>query len=153
MKNQYFGDINDYRKYGLIRAIIEVTNARMLIGWMLTPDDGSTDGKFISYLDDPERWSHHDPDLFHRLKDLLANGGARNVRLLDGTNLLPSSTGFTDIVPDAVTARLKWSQSLLEKSNHCDFVFLDPDNGLEVKSKPLGGRCRIRKKTYGKHLV
>ena len=33
MKDQYFGDINDYRKYGLLRPIIASS------GWMLTPDD------------------------------------------------------------------------------------------------------------------
>jgi len=37
MKNQYFGDINDYRKYGLLRCFAE---AGLNIGvcWMLTPE-------------------------------------------------------------------------------------------------------------------
>ena len=69
MKDQYFGDINDYRNFGLLRA----SHLRLLIAWMLTPNDGSTDGKHIAYLDKPEQWSHHDPALFHTLKALLAS--------------------------------------------------------------------------------
>lgn len=56
MKNQYFGDINDYRKYGLRRAILDSTRLQMLVAWMLTPDDGSTDGNFITYLEKPDKW-------------------------------------------------------------------------------------------------
>ena len=40
MKNQYFGDINDYRKYGLLRLIAKKTGLKIGICWMLTPDDG-----------------------------------------------------------------------------------------------------------------
>jgi hypothetical protein len=41
MKNQYFGDINDYRKYGLLRMLHSTGDGRLLVAWMLTPDDGS----------------------------------------------------------------------------------------------------------------
>jgi hypothetical protein len=44
MKNQYFGDINDYRKYGLLRMLQSSGGGRLLVAWMLTPDDGSRDG-------------------------------------------------------------------------------------------------------------
>jgi hypothetical protein len=44
MKNQYFGDINDYRKYGLLRILQSTGNGRLLVAWMLTPDGGSRDG-------------------------------------------------------------------------------------------------------------
>ncbi len=45
MKNQYFGDINDYRKYGLLRAIQSKGEARLLVAWMLTENDGSRDSR------------------------------------------------------------------------------------------------------------
>ena len=35
MKNQYFGDINDYVKYGLLR-VFSATH-RVAVCWMLTP--------------------------------------------------------------------------------------------------------------------
>ena len=43
MKNQYFGDVNDYRKYGLLRAISLNTDWNLLVAWMLKPDDGGPD--------------------------------------------------------------------------------------------------------------
>ena len=64
MKDQYFGDENDYHKYGLLRSIIRVGDFRTLAVWMLTPDDGSPDGRFIRYLEDPVKWSQFDPNLF-----------------------------------------------------------------------------------------
>ena len=45
MKNQYFGDINDYRKYGLLRIVAGPGKMSLLVAWMLTPDDGKTDGE------------------------------------------------------------------------------------------------------------
>ena len=63
MKNQYFGDINDYRKYGLIRILSDGGIIRTGICWMLTPDDTRTDGKFTQYLINPEEYKKFDPDL------------------------------------------------------------------------------------------
>ena len=39
MKNQYFGDINDYRKYGLLRILSTYGPIKTAVCWMLTPDD------------------------------------------------------------------------------------------------------------------
>jgi len=138
MKNQYFGDINDYRKYGLLRSILNTTNVRMLVAWMLTPDDGSTDGRFISYLENPARWADFDPTLFHELKALLRVAGERRVSLIEDTELLRGANYFGTRVPEPARERRAWFSSLLEKSRNSNFVFLDPDNGIEVKSKPYG---------------
>ena len=49
MKNQYFGDLADYRKYGLLRTL---AGAGLSAGvcWMLTPDDDSGHGNNAGYL-------------------------------------------------------------------------------------------------------
>ena len=138
MKNQYFGDINDYRKYGLLRSISGVSNLQTLVAWMLTPDDGSTDGKFTKYLSEPERWSKYDYSLYSTLKHLLNAHANRKVALLEETNLLDRTEYFSKVVPDAAAKRSSWFTELLQKSEGSDFVFLDPDNGLEIKSKPYG---------------
>lgn len=54
MKDQYFGDINDYRKYWLIRVLQAETGLRVLVTWMLTLDDGRRDGELRAYLDQPD---------------------------------------------------------------------------------------------------
>jgi hypothetical protein len=45
MKNQYFGDVNDYRKYGLLRSLTAGGRITTTVCWMLTPDDGRPDGR------------------------------------------------------------------------------------------------------------
>ncbi|MDO8501594.1 MAG: hypothetical protein Q7S20_07100 [Gemmatimonadaceae bacterium] len=55
MKHQYFGDVNDYRKYGLLRILQQASGLRLGVCWMLTPDDTRTDGKFVAYLGDSKR--------------------------------------------------------------------------------------------------
>ncbi|MDW7762073.1 MAG: hypothetical protein SCM96_15710 [Acidobacteriota bacterium] len=138
MKDQYFGDINDYRKYGLLRALIHAGQFRLLVAWMLTPDDGSSDGKLISYLKHPGKWSGYDPDLFQTIKSLLDSGRTRSVKLIEKAGVLPNTKYFTPYVPDKASDRLLWFEDLCRNAQGCDFVFLDPDNGLEVKSKPYG---------------
>lgn len=140
MKDQYFGDINDYRKYGLLRAIIRASGFRLLVAWMLTPDDGSTDGKFISYLEHPGKWSRHDTVLFQKIKELLASGWKRRVSLIESTSLLLKAEYFSSHVPDTASGRSSWFNSLNKRAQECELVFLDPDNGLEVKSKGYGGK-------------
>ncbi len=138
MKDQYFGDINDYRKYGLLRAIARTSERRLLVAWMLTPDDGSMDGKFISYLENQGKWSRHDSVLFRELKNLLVHGQKRRVSLIENTDILPNTEYFSSYVPDTASGREQWFSSLAERAQECEFVFLDPDNGLEVKSKAYG---------------
>jgi hypothetical protein len=151
MKNQYFGDINDYRKYGLLRALRDAAPLQILVAWILTPDDGSTDGKFTTYLDDPINWRRHDPELFDGIKALMPNGALRSVHLIEGTNLLPGAVYHSAVVPDAAPNRNEWFQSLQLASSGSDFVFLDPDNGLEIKSRPFG-RQKSSKFTYWREI-
>lgn len=140
MKDQYFGDINDYRKYGLLRAIVRSSELRILVAWMLTPDDGSTDGKFISYLEQAGKWARHDPVLFHGLKELLTSDQQREVSMVENACLLLKAECFRLNTPDEASGRDQWFKSLNHQAHSCDFVFLDPDNGLEVTSKPYGGK-------------
>lgn len=138
MKNQYFGDINDYKKFGLLRTISSASNLSILITWMLTENDGSTDGKFIQYLQEPKKWEHYDPPLYRELANLLNGCSDRNVGLIEGSKLLNGSSYYSKLVPDDTTGRNSWFSGLTSVSNNSDLVFLDPDNGLEIASKPYG---------------
>lgn len=147
MKNQYFGDINDYKKYGLLRAIIATTDFLILVNWMLTPDDGSPDGKFTTYLRQPERYSDHDPELFTGLHQLVAEQGKRYVRAIEETDLLPGARYFSLLTPDDSFTRSEWFDRSMALLGGTDLVLLDPDNGLEVSSVPYG-RKRSSKYLY-----
>ncbi len=140
MKNQYFGDVNDFRKYGLLRAISNAVQFQMSVAWMLTPDDGSTDGKFTAYLDAPVAWRSHDPELFDGIKALMNSGAPRSVALIESTDLLPGTTYHSTVTPDPASERDSWFQNLRDTLTGADFVFFDPDNGIEIQSRPYGRR-------------
>ena len=138
MKNQYFGDVNDYRKYGLLRSVQSVSSLNLLVAWMLTPDDGGPDGGFRSYLSQPGRWKRFDPELYAGLASLLQSARHPRVSFLEDTDLLPRSSFFSEEVPENHSERNRWFSSLLRASSSVDVVFLDPDNGIEIPSKPAG---------------
>jgi len=140
MKNQYFGDVNDYRKYGLLRVLTGQGKLSVAVCWMLTPDDGRTDGRFTEYLTQPEKWRHYDSELFERLRETVAVRGERDVRYADEAGLLSSARFHTELLSDDAESRTHYFDEFWRVLEGCDFVFFDPDNGLEVKSKPYGRR-------------
>src|SRR3954464_1849408 len=70
MKNQYFGDVNDYRKYGLLRSLVLADGLRIGVCWMLTPDDHRPDGEKTKYLNprSERNWRSLDPILYEFLQ-------------------------------------------------------------------------------------
>ncbi len=138
MKDQYFGDVNDYRKYGLLRILQADSPLRMLVAWMLTPGDERSDGRLTSYLEQPGRWERFDPELYRALAGFLSDRADRGVGQIEGTDLIPSATYFSELVPDDAPGRRRWVDGLRDAAGDRDLVFLDPDNGIEVKSRPPG---------------
>jgi len=138
LKNQYFGDINDYRKYGLLRRLLDGGASSALVAWMLTPNDARSDGRRVQYLRKPQSWRRFDPELFSSLRAMLCSRRPRSVDLIENSALLPRCRFFSEIVPDGRVARAEYLRRLAGAARKADLVFLDPDNGLEVRSKPLG---------------
>ena len=126
MKNQYFGDINDYRKYGLIRALQVEAQLKVLVAWMLTLNDQRRDGELRSYLREPDEWLRFDPELYRGLTDLLDTGVTPRVGLIEESSLLGTADYFSEIVPDAATPREAWARRLLKAASESEFVFLTP---------------------------
>ena len=138
MKNQYFGDISDYLKFGLLRALQSTGLHRLLVAWMLTPDDNRKDGLFRFLKIISETWKHFDPELYTWLEQTLRSANTPAVELIEKTKLLPRTRFFSDLVPDKREPRYIWSDGLLDAAADMDLVFLDPDNGIEVPSRPIG---------------
>ena len=90
MKNQYFGDINDYLKYGLLRALIMETRLRLGVCWMLTADDGRPDGGKTRYLDQAAVWRAYEPPLFDMLQTAVRKG-ERNIEAVETGRILPEA--------------------------------------------------------------
>jgi hypothetical protein len=140
MKNQYFGDVNDYQKYGLLRLLANNGQNKIGVCWMLTADDDRTDGKFISYLDKPQIWRQYDPPLFDLLNKWVASNGSRNVDLAQSTNILPGAKFHNELLTDFLDHRTGYFRRMQESLADCDLIFYDPDNGIEVKSTAKGRR-------------
>lgn len=105
---------------------------------MLTASDERTDGQFLSYLDRSEKWRGFDPDLFDHLFRCVRMKGERDVRLVEGGSVLPRTSFFARLLSDDVTERRRYFVEMLEDFRGLDLIFLDPDNGFEVLSKPRG---------------
>ncbi len=140
MKNQYFGDVNDYRKYGLLRLLAGQGDLSTAVCWMLTPDDGRSDGRFTEYLRQPERWRAYDPALFDTLGEIVARPGERDIALVGEAGILPAARFFVRTLRDDLQSRSRYFEVFWEVAQGCDLIFFDPDNGLEVPSRPLGRR-------------
>jgi len=138
MKNQYFGDINDYRKYGLLRILSNGGSMKIGVCWMLTADDGRPDGGHTHYLEEPEKWRKYDPDLFDLLKKTVRGAGVRDVRQLECTGILPAALFYAQLLTDCPAERHNYFAEMLRRFEDVDLIFFDPDNGLGVKSTSLG---------------
>ena len=167
MKNQYVGDINDYRKYGLLRILSKLDKVRMAVCWMLTQDDQRSDGGKTAYLQKPDRWKDYDKELFDSLSQCLKDPKKRNVQWVKNAKILPDSTVFySPWVPKNERKRKDYFSRLYKRLSAppdsaptCNLVFFDPDNGLEIKSKRRGriGSCKYLymdeiKRTFGRRF-
>jgi hypothetical protein len=152
MKNQYFGDINDYRKYGLLRILAGSSKMKVAICWMLTNNDNRSDGNFVNYLTDPERWQKYDPALFDMLTSCEIGQTDRSVKSAEEKLLIPSAVYFSDLIPQKKSEREEYFQNFRKLSSASDIIFFDPDNGVEVKSVSYG-RKNSQKYIYWKELI
>jgi len=138
MKNQYVGDINDYFKYGILRTLAAGGFTPMHIGWMLTPDDSRSDGSLTSYLSQPANYRSYDPALFELMGSVFKPGCERSIELIEAGNILPGAEFESGLVPQPLPERAAYIQRIANHTVGKKLLFLDPDNGLEIKSVPKG---------------
>lgn len=150
MQNRYAGDIGDYIKFALLRALSP--GKKLGVAWYLFPDEGhNADGKHLSYLDQPDQWRHLDPELFDRLGSVVKS--ERSVAALEASGILDAAFSGEPLEHDLLhwrersAAREAWFGRTLDDLYGCNIVFADPDNGL-VDNHP----ARRRKKGLGKRL-
>ena len=144
MKNQYFGDVGDFGKYGLLSALSS-SEMKLGVNWYLTNNDAKTDGKFIEYLHKPE-FVESDVELAEFLRTCI-HFDRRNVSEIRNFERF-NDFEFHDDVLDLknfhalsetgrrkrIEVRAKWFESSLERLSGCDLIFCDPDNGIETKA-------------------
>ena len=130
MQDRYVGDVGDFVKYGLLRAIRGTK--RLGVAWYLRPNAGPAgDGRHTAYLQHPDEWRHLDDELFDALRELTAD--RRSVANIQQSGILGDAVFATDrLVVAGVKARdrQRWFDRTKRQFADCDLVFADPDNGL-----------------------
>src|SRR5262249_20113803 len=138
MKNQYFGDVNDFRKYGLLRTLQRASGLAVGVCWFLTVDDGAGDGELRKFLKQPGRWRHYDSELYDKLQRLLRAEVQRSVSRARQWELIPGASYFEAVLRDHRLARAEYFEAARQVLRNSDLVFVDPDNGIVVPSTKLG---------------
>ena len=119
MKNQYFGDVNDYIKYGLLRALSNGGKVSLSVCWMLTLNDGRNDGKLTAYLKKPEKWRSYDPILFDQLREHFDNSSYRNISIFESSPLLPNTRFYNNLLTDDAIERHRFFDQFLKWDLYC----------------------------------
>ncbi|MGH8901960.1 MAG: hypothetical protein ACRDYA_09825 [Egibacteraceae bacterium] len=140
-------DIGDYAKYALLRALCSSGPATIRLGviWYLTEHaELNGDGRRRPHLV-REGWDDLDPDLLIKMRAIesaLRDEDDLHVGLIERSGILPADTVFfSEALPEAVRSgqlrinqRADWFARARQTLTGCNLVFLDPDNGLEVRS-------------------
>jgi len=97
LENRYVGDVGDFGKYGLLKALCLPSkvpggcNLSLGVVWYLVPDE-SKDGKLTGYLKDSPKnlglYRSCDPGLYDSLRDIVC-GDRRNVSAIRQEGVLP----------------------------------------------------------------
>lgn len=117
MKDQYVGDYNDFVKYALLRTVLG-QGLPLVVCWMLTESDGSSDGGKLAYLRRQSTFRDLDPENFDLMAKLVG-AGERSVAAVEASGLL---------------AGARFCARTLEGGEPPSVVFFDADNGFEVAS-------------------
>ena len=124
MKNQYFGDITDYRKYGILRALQECC-VSIGVCWMMTPDKaGNKDGRITDYGNGTD-------DALHKFLQKCIREDWRNVGELESSGLLPAAKYFSRPMP-SFGGRGDYFAAMRESFDDRELIFFDPDNGIAL---------------------
>jgi hypothetical protein len=126
MKVQYFGDVNDYRKFALLRLPATVGGFKIGVCWMLTPNDSRKDGGKRANLELPGKWQEYDSSLFIELNEVLKEPDPDDLPRIERKGLLPNATFFNDLTPEERGARANFHKACLAAFDGRDIVFFDP---------------------------
>lgn len=145
MQNRYVGDIGDYVKLAILRAL--APGRSLGVVWWIFPDEHhNADGSHRKYLERENEWKRFDPDLFEALLQIVKQ--KKHVHALEKALGFRNTVFISDPVPCEIrpftqrpSERKIWLATIKEKLKDCDLVFLDPDNGIASEKLKLTQRC------------
>ena len=111
MQDHYVGDIGDYGKYGLLRCVADA-GLRLAVNWyrvIPTRPGKQEDGKFTTYLHNPDVYRQYDPKLFDCLSYLVKD--SRSIEAVEKSGIL-NAHFFTQ--PLTVSGREQWHKAAMK---------------------------------------
>lgn len=151
MQDRYAGDLGDYAKCGLVRALCDGELPLGLV-WYRVPDEAhNADGRHIDYLKPGHRQRDAlaacDPVLHAAFRAMVFDRRQRSVAALERLAIWPTGTrfyrdllSFEGVRPDArPAARRAWLDEALAATEGAAVVCVDADNGLETASSRRHG--------------
>lgn len=132
MKNQYAGDLHDYRKLGILRILANFYE-KIGVCWLLTDNDDRDDGEFRKYLNNNKyntKYKRFDESLYKELRDQYLTEG----KFLEkqNRNLKQLETILNYLNKD----KFIFYDKVVDKEQ-IGLLFFDPDNGFGQSEKHL----------------
>ena len=138
MRDKFVGDIGDFAKYGLLRALTKGADGparRLGVVWYANSDDPkTTSGRKTAYLESNASYLSCDRELYASLREMVASGRRTLSEIKDSGILGPATRFWTKPTPGKAATRSEWLDGALEEMDGCGLVFMDPDNGLVMGS-------------------
>lgn len=151
MQDRYAGDMGDYIKFGLLKALLQ-EDFRLGVNWYRTdppdsefdPETGrfrQQDGKFRI----PSDCEACDLPLARALQAISApDSPDRSIAALEAAALLDPDRVVYYHEPIRRQDRAQWHRDAMKALAGCDLVFLDPDNGLIPSSVGAGSARSVK---------
>lgn len=158
MQDRYTGDLGDFGKYALLKALAgndpgRPSSLRLGVQWYRVPDeDHLNDGRFIEYLvrspENDARFRACDEPL-HEALGRIVRERRRQLESVEEGGILPAGTRFFSraLAYDGIRStkeraahRDRWHADALDALAECALVFCDPDNGLECAVPATAGK-------------
>lgn len=147
MQDRYAGDVGDFVKLGLLRALSP--GRRLGVAWYrYSGERHNGDGRHIAYLDQPQRYQCLDPALFSHLRSMTEDARSINSLLpvLGDAISSDESVDSSMISPrERRSWRSAWFKRVVDRLSPCNLVFADPDNGIIDDADWRRGRAKFGK--------
>ncbi len=140
MQDRYAGDVGDFGKFALLRAL--QPGRSLGVCWYRCSGAGeqNNDGRHVDYLRQPERYRELDSAAFDAMARVV--GATRSLAALEAAALLPGARYHGVEVPRGRAERAAWFEAMRAHVDGCDLVFADMDNGFEWSA--LTPKCIAR---------
>ncbi len=135
MQDRWVGNVGDFGKIALLRHLMG--GRRLAICWYVTRqrNEPARDDRYFAYLERPDEFRHFAPEIYDALRAIVhgARPDPSGITALQASGLLEGALYHSIVVPQRVLRRKSWGEELVRAIDDADFVFLDPDNGLQGK--------------------